>query len=100
MVLFHSDVVLILGSTPTFFLAVAFSESQLIKRYVSFFALYWGGDAAYLYTLSKTDAIETHTLSFGWQRVLPNFMLTWRKLYPKEMEGAIDVKTPFEEYLS
>ena len=38
----------------------------------------------------KTDAIETHTLSFGWQRVLPNFMLTWRKLYPKEMEGAID----------
>lgn len=90
MVLFHSDVVLILGSTPTFFLAVAFSESQLIKRYVSSFALYRGGDAAYLYTPSKTDAIETQALIFGWQLVLPNFMQTWRKLYPKEMEDAID----------
>lgn len=65
------------------------------------FALYWGGDAAYLYTLSKTDAIETHALIFGWQLALPNFMQTWRKLYPKEMEdGNRLVKTPFEEYLS
>lgn len=65
------------------------------------FALYWGGDAAYLYTLSKTDAIETHALIFGWQLALPNFMQTWRNLYPKEMEdGNRLVKAPFEEYLS